>query len=116
MKALAQEQSTTSNGVLKQLQTKLDGTVKSLWKFRHGLETQFESEQVSSWTLKGTPYNIVREDGQYFSVIGQNRVSDTFKNVKDCIKDAKRLDTHKVMQLAIMICEENARRTKNTKK
>lgn len=116
MNTTAQKQSITLNGLSKQLQTTFDGMVKSLWRYKHGLELQFESENVSSWTLKGTPYNIVKEAGEYFSVIGQNRVSNTFKTVTECIKDAKRLDTHKVMQLAIMICEENKRRTKTQQK
>lgn len=83
---------------------------KSVWRFSHGLEIQFESDKVKSWTLKGTPYNIVYEDEQYFSVIGQNRVSDTFNKISDCIADAKRIDHQKIMQLSIMICEEYGKR------
>lgn len=116
MKSETIKQSERQIGLSSHAITWLDTTVKSLWRFKHGLSLQFESETVSSWTLKGTPYSIVKEAGEYFSVIGQNRVSNTFDNVKECIKDAKRLDAHKVMQLAIMICEEKERRNKNTKK
>lgn len=116
MNTQAIKQSETQNGQSTQEPTWLDTMVKRAWRFRHGLKVQFESEKVSSWTLTGTPYSIVKENGEYFSVIGQNRVSDTFTNVEECIKDAKRLDTHKVMQLAIMICEEDRRRNSKTTK
>lgn len=110
MKAQTLENTEKQHGVLQHVQTWLDTTVKQFWRYRHGLELQFESDTVKSWTLKGTPYNIVNEAGEYFSVIGQNRVSDTFENIKDCIKDAKRIDHQKIMQLSIMICEEYGKR------
>lgn len=116
MKTMNIEQSEAQIGELQQEPTWLDTMGKRLWRFRHGLELQFESDNVKSWTLKGTPYSIVKENGVYFSVIGQNRVSDTFKKIEECIKDAKRLDVYKVMQIAIMISDEAKRRaTKTTK-
>lgn len=110
MKTQALENTKEQHGVLQNVQTWLNTTVKRAWRYKHGLELQFESETVNSWTLKGTPYNIVHEQGEYFSVIGQNRVSDTFNNIKECIKDAKRIDHQKIMQLSIMICEEYGKR------
>lgn len=107
------KQSEAQNGSLKQGLTLLNTMVKRFWRYRKGLQLQFESDNVSSWTLKGTAYSIVREQGVYFSVIGQHRVSNTFTKIDDCIKDAKRMDEHKVMQLATMICDI---RMKNLKK
>lgn len=112
MKTQILKNTETQTGALKHAQTWLDTIAKQTWRYKNGLELQFESDNVSSWTLKGTPYSIVKEGGEYFSVIGQNRVSNAFKTIKECIKDAKRLDTHKVMQLALMMVEEKLKRTK----
>lgn len=112
MNTITQKQSTTLSGTLKQLQTTFDTMVKSVWKYKHGLELKVQSDTVEMYSLKGTPYAIVKEQGKWFSIIGQNRVGNNYDTAKDCIKDAKRIDAHKILQLAIMVCDEKQRQSK----
>lgn len=106
MKTETLKQSETQTGLLSQGLTSLNTMVNNTLNYCKGIETVIKSENIKVWKLKGTPYNIVKENGEYFSIIGQNRVSNSFKTQKECIEDAKRLDANKVMQLAIMIAEK----------
>lgn len=71
-----------------------------------------ESEQTKAYRLINTPYTIVHEGGQWFNIIGENRVSEKLNSKEEAIKDALRLDTEKVLQLIVMVLKANDKLTK----
>lgn len=64
-----------------------------------GLELRHKSDQTEAYKVLGTPYQIIKEKNVWFTVIGKIRTSEDFYTKKEAIKDAKRLDIDKVMEL-----------------
>lgn len=64
-----------------------------------GLEIKVISEQTTMYKVKGTPYTIVQENGVYFNLIGKVRTSQDFTTIKEALKEAKRFNIEKVMEL-----------------
>jgi len=58
-----------------------------------------DSEDVTIKELPNNPLFIIREKGDFFVSLGNYRVSEVFDNEDQAIKDAKRTDLERIVQL-----------------
>lgn len=122
MNTMNLKQSETQNGASKQEPTWLSITVRSIsnWIFDKkleikGLELRHKSEQTEGYKVLGTPYQVIKENGYWFTVIGKIRTSGDFETQKEAVKDAKRLDISKVMELIEIMKTAEREFNKNNK-
>lgn len=78
-----------------------------------GLELRYKSDQIEAYVVLGTPYQIIKENNVWFTVIGKIRTSPDFYTRKEAVKDAKRFNLEKVMEVVEIM--ETARKEYNKK-
>lgn len=73
------------------------------------LEMVYESEAVTAWTIKNTPFTILKEEEeQYFLTMGKYRLSeDAFETIEEALKDSERQDWMRVMEIIQLLIENN---------
>ena len=58
------------------------------------------------WTLKGTPFHIVKDEQGYTPIFRQNAIGKTQESLEDAIKNAKEFSWVKVYAMASIIAED----------
>lgn len=84
-------------------------SVDLLDKLDSSNETKFEQ-------IEGTPFTVVQENKEYFSIIGNHRITETFLSKEICIEETKKITWDRIVQViwAIATKLENINKLKQT--
>ena len=55
--------------------------------------------------LENTPFGIVTIEGKSFGVIGQNRITEEYEDIKKLKKDLAKIDWNKITNVIWNVCE-----------
>ena len=55
-------------------------------------ETKFEQ-------IEGTPFTVVEEGKEFFSIIGNHRITETFLSKEICIEETKKITWDRIVQV-----------------
>ena len=79
------------------------------------LDKQDASSELKFEAIEGTPFTIVNETNEYFCIIGNHRITETFLNKEICIEETKKITWDRIVQViwAIATKIENINKIKD---
>jgi len=57
------------------------------------------SNELKFETIEGTPFTVVNENNEYFSIIGNHRITETFLSKEICIEETKKITWDRIVQV-----------------
>jgi hypothetical protein len=63
------------------------------------LDKQDAYEALKFEAIEGTPFTVVNENNEYFSIIGNHRITETFLNKEICIEETKKITWDRITQV-----------------
>jgi hypothetical protein len=63
------------------------------------LDKQDSSSELKFEAIEGTPFTVVNENNEYFSIIGSHRITETFLNKEICIEETKKITWDRLVQV-----------------
>ena len=57
-------------------------------------------------TIKNTPFTIVKEDKNYFGIIGNHRITESYNNKEELKKDLTEITWDRIVQVVWAIAEK----------
>lgn len=57
------------------------------------------SEQVGMWELELSPLTIMRQNDEYYVILGKYRLSEAMQTIEQAYEDAIRTDLNRILQL-----------------
>lgn len=67
--------------------------------------TDKKNSLIDIQALENTPFGIVTIEGKSFGVIGQNRITEKYEDVKELEKDLKKIDWNKIVNVVWNVCD-----------
>jgi len=73
------------------------------------------SNELTFENIEGTPFTVVKENNEYFSIIGNHRLTETFLSKKICIEETKKITWDRIVQViwAVSAKMESINKLKN---
>lgn len=68
---------------------------------------------VEQQQVKGTPFTAIKYNDEWFLTLGKYRLTESKKTLSEVIKDAKRADWYRVMQIMNIVLDEKIETLKN---
>lgn len=70
-------------------------------------DKQNYSEQLMQYhQVKDTPFTIIKHEKGYTVMLGKYRLSEDYESIGEAMKDAKRMDWDRIMQVMGVMIEE----------
>jgi len=63
------------------------------------LDKQDSSSELTFEQIEGTPFTVVQEGKEYFSIIGSHRITETFLTKEICIEETKKITWDRIVQV-----------------
>lgn len=57
------------------------------------------SSETKFTQIEGTPFTVVEEGKEYFSIIGNHRITETFLTKEICIEETKKITWDRIVQV-----------------
>jgi len=57
------------------------------------------SSETRFTQIEGTPFTVVEEGKEYFSIIGNHRITETFLTKEICIEETKKITWDRIVQV-----------------
>ena len=79
---------------------------------------QDKSESISDLkytNIENTPFTIVEEKGEYFSIIGKHRITQNYESFEKCVEETKKITWDRIIQViwAIAVKVDEINKLKN---
>ena len=73
------------------------------------------SNELTFENIEGTPFTVVKENNEYFSIIGNHRLTETFLSKVICIEETKKITWDRIVQViwAVSAKMESINKLKN---
>lgn len=56
--------------------------------------------------IENTPFTIVRQDKEYFGLIGEHRITESYDNIEKCENEVKEITWDRIVQVIWAITEK----------
>ena len=63
------------------------------------LDKQDSGNNIEFTHIEGTPFTVVYENDEYFSIIGNHRITETFFDKEICIEETKKITWDRIVQV-----------------
>ena len=67
--------------------------------------TDKQNSLIDIQVLKDTPFGTVTIEGRSFGVIGQNRITEEYEDVKKLKEDLKKINWNKIVNVIWIVCD-----------
>lgn len=73
-------------------------------------------ELIEKYEIPNSPFTAIRNDKEWFLVLGKYRLTDTLRTKEECIEDAQDASWFRVMQVVGIMLEEYDKKTEILKR
>ena len=64
------------------------------------------STELEFITIEKTPFTIVRQEKEYFGLIGEHRITESYDNLEKCKKEVQEITWDRIVQVIWAITEK----------
>ncbi len=69
-------------------------------------DKQNSSTELEFITIERTPFTIVRQGKEYFGLIGEHRITESYNNLEKCKKEVQEITWDRIVQVIWAITEK----------